>query len=329
MNPILYHPIGRVISPFHKAQPPEAMRGDRACLELEPGFADAVSALKVGQLIWVLYHLHQVKPDPHQILADLITRRISQRPNPVALTLAQVVHVQGTQIEVVGLDAIDGSPILDIKPYQAIWDAPPVIPTKHTKTQRAIIALTGGPGGGKSSLIEDLRNDPDWAGCFVTLPEAVQYARFLGISPGEKLFQRSIVHLQIGLEDGLGHALGEADPRPILCHRGSLDPIAFWRQRGWDPDEFYTLVGLSRQEHYQRYTGVIHLVTAADGVPSEYTRWPHAHRPEEASQAIQLDRWLAEAWGDHPHYYRLDNLNQDWASKSQAARAIMAILVGR
>lgn len=305
------------------------MRGEIAYLALEPGFAQAAAALKPGQLIWVLYHLHQVKPNPHEIPFGLFTRRINQRPNPIAVTLAQVMRVKGTQIEVVGLDAIDGSPILDIKPYQTIWDAPPVIPQKRKNTQRTVIALTGGPGGGKSSLIEDLRNDPDWAGGFVVLPETVQYARFVGISPSEKLFQRAIVQLQIGLENGLDQALDYTDPQPIICHRGSLDPLAFWRQRGWDPDEFYTLVGLSRQEHYQRYAGVIHLVTAADGVPSEYTHWPHAHRPEEASQAIQLDRWLAEAWGAHPHYHRLDNHNQDWVAKSQAARAILAKLVGR
>jgi len=327
MDPILYHPIGTVISSFHQALRPEDMRGEQACLSLEPELSQATSALHVGQHIWVIYHLHQVEHKPNIISPGLFTRRINQRPNPIAVTLVQVVGVEGTHINVVGLDAVDGSPILDIKPYQTIWDVPPVIPQKIKSTRRAVIALTGGPGGGKSSLIEDLRQDPDWAGCFVALPEAVQYARFLGISPGEKLFQRAVVHLQIGLEGGLVQALGSTDPRPILCHRGSLDPIAFWRQRGWSEDEFYDWVGLSRQEHYQRYAGVIHLVTAADGVEREYTRWPQAHRPEEAGEAIQLDRWLAEAWGEHPHYYRLDNLAQNWEAKSRAARAILAELI--
>lgn len=184
--------------------------------------------------------------------------------------------------------------------------------------------VTGGPGGGKSSLIEDLRRDPDWAGRFVALPEAVHYARFTNISPNEKLFQRAVVHLQTGLEEAMDRTLGPADPRPILCHRGSLDPLAFWRQRGWPEEEFFPFTGPTRAEHYRRYDAVIHLVTAADGVPRQYTRWPQAHRPEEPDEAIRLDRWLEEAWDGHPRYTRLDNAGRDWAAKSREARAILA-----
>ena len=97
---------------------------------------------------------------------------------------------------------------------------------------RPVIVLAGGPGGGKSTLIEDIRQDPTWAGRFVALPETVHYARFVNIPPREKLFQRVIVNLQMALEDGLDRALGSAGPRLIICHRGSLDPLAFWLQRG-------------------------------------------------------------------------------------------------
>jgi hypothetical protein len=190
-------------------------------------------------------------------------------------------------------------------------------------SRRPVIVLTGGPGGGKSALIEDLRCDPAWAGRFVALPEAVHYARFTNISPQDRLLQRVIVNLQMALEDGLDRALGAGDPRPIVCHRGSLDPLAFWRQRGWPAEEFFAFTGIGREGHYRRYDLVIHLVTAADGVPRQYTRWPGAHRPEEPDEAIRLDRWLAEAWGGHPRYFRLGNESRDWAEKSAAARGIL------
>jgi hypothetical protein len=161
--------------------------------------------------------------------------------------------------------------------------------------KRPIIVLTGGPGGGKSTLIEDLRRDPAWAGRFVALPETVHYARFVHISPREKLFQRVIVNLQMSLEDGLDRALGPTDPRPIICHRGSLDPLTFWLQRGWPEEEFFEFTRTRREDHYRRYDTVIHLVTAADGVPWQYARWPEAHRPEEAEEAVCLDRWLQQA----------------------------------
>lgn len=295
-----------------------------ASLVLEPRFTPALSALEVGQHLWVVYHLHKAELISGKPSKDLFTRRIPVRPNPIGITLVQVVAVEGATITVIGLDAVNGTPILDLKPYQPVWDEPPVLPQECQADRRTVIALTGGPGGGKSSLIEDLLLDPEWAERFVVLPEAVQYARFANILPTEKLFQRAVVHLQIGLEEGLKRILTSGDPRVIICHRGSLDPLAFWLQRGWQEDEFYLFSGFARAEYYQRYTAVIHLVTAADGVPDRYTRWPKAHRPEEKDEAIQLDRWLEHAWGAHPHYYRLDNIGRDWESKSRAARKILA-----
>jgi len=162
--------------------------------------------------------------------------------------------------------------------------------------QRPVIVLTGGPSGGKSTLIDELRHDPIWANRFVTLPETVHYARFVNVSPQERLFQRVMVQLQVALEEGLDRALGPTDLRLIVCHRGSLDPLAFWQQRGWLEEEFYEFTGTHVEDHYQRYTAVIHLVTAADGAAQAYARWPDAHRPEEADEAIRLDRWLQQVW---------------------------------
>lgn len=190
--------------------------------------------------------------------------------------------------------------------------------------RRKIIALTGGPGGGKSTLIEELRKDPDWSGQFVALPETIQYARFATISPLEKLFQRAMVHIQMAIEDGLDRALGSDDKRFIICHRGSLDPLAYWLQRGWPQEEFFDFTGTSPEEHYRRYCAVIHLVTAADGACAKYTRWPDAHRPETPEEAVCLDRRLGQAWQDHPSYFRLDNANVDWQTKSAEARNIIA-----
>ena len=193
--------------------------------------------------------------------------------------------------------------------------------------KRPVIVLTGGPGGGKSTLIEDLRCDPVWAGRFVVLPETVHYAQFVHISPRERLFQRVIVNLQMSLESGLDRALGPTDPRPIICHRGSLDPLAFWLQRGWPEEDFFEFTETCLEDHYQRYAAVIHLVTAADGVPWEYTRWPEAHRPEEAEEAIRLDWWLGQAWRSHPSYFRLDNQGRDWPEKSREARIVLSSML--
>jgi hypothetical protein len=189
------------------------------------------------------------------------------------------------------------------------------------------IVLTGGPGGGKSTLLEELLHDPAWSRRIAVLPEAISLMRQVGISPREQLFQRVMVRLQMALEDGLERALGESYPRTILCHRGSLDPLAYWLDRGWSQEAFFAFTGTSLEEHYRRYTAVIHLVTAADGASAHYTRWPQAHRPEEIEDAIRIDQLLHQVWRDHPGYYRLDNQDRDWAAKSRAARAILADLI--
>lgn len=190
-----------------------------------------------------------------------------------------------------------------------------------------IVALTGGPGGGKTTLLEELRRDPAWSERFVALPEAITLMGGTNIPPGERLFQRVMVHLQRALEDGLEGGLGAEDARTILCHRGSLDPLAYWLDRGWSREAFFAFTGTRLEDHYRRYAAVIHLVTAADGACSHYTKWPDAHRPEEIEDAVRLDRLLHRVWRDHPAYHRLDNKGCDWPAKSRAARAILADLL--
>lgn len=194
--------------------------------------------------------------------------------------------------------------------------------------ERPRIVLTGGPGGGKSALIDELRRDPSWSPRFVAWPETVAFAGIAGISPSEKLFERVVVELAMALEDALDRAFEPDDRRFVLCHRGSLDPLAFWRRQGWPPDEFFAFTTTTLETHYARYAGVIHLVSAADGAAETYTRWPESHRPELPDEAIALDRWLAEAWGGHPGYRRIDNAGLGWDAKARAAREALEELVG-
>ena len=152
-------------------------------------------------------------------------------------------------------------------------------------------------------------------------PEAAPLLFQAGLDGRKKRFQRAVVHLQIALEDSCAEA---AHPgQIILCHRGTLDPLAYWLRNGWLEQEFFAFTGLKRDQYLQRYAGVIHMQTAATGAEAYYRRWPDAHRPETIAQAVETDRLCAHAWGGHPYYVLIENSGRDWHAKAQAVRDVL------
>lgn len=206
-------------------------------------------------------------------------------------------------------------------PVATTWIA---VSGSYCETMAASYCLTGGPGGGKTTLIRELASDPAWRNRFLALPEAIAVAGQTGISLRERLFQRLMVEVQAGLEDAVARSLEPDDRRFILCHRGTLDPLAYWLDRGWPEHEFFAFTHTSQAEHFARYAAVIHLVTAADGAAQHYRRWPEAHRPEAPEDAIRLDRLLERVWSGHSRYHRVDNAGRDWPAKAAVAQAILA-----
>ena len=110
------------------------MQGDEgapaATLELDSEFADALVGVGLGEEVVVLTWLHeadrsvlQVHPrdDERRPLAGVFATRSSDRPNPIGLHRVTVLGIGGSQVEVAPLEAIDGTPILDLKPV--LWSA--------------------------------------------------------------------------------------------------------------------------------------------------------------------------------------------------------------
>jgi tRNA-Thr(GGU) m(6)t(6)A37 methyltransferase TsaA len=126
-------PIAFVKSPFRDNTPAEEMRQHLSQLVVEPDFVPGLMGLKPGMDILVLFYLHRVKPEeiqlqlhprhnPENPLSGVFDTRSQFRPNRLGVTVARVEQIEGRVITVAGLDAQDGSPVVDIKPYAPYFD---------------------------------------------------------------------------------------------------------------------------------------------------------------------------------------------------------------
>ena len=121
-------PIGVVRSSLtdRKAAPRQGDEGaPAASISLEPSFADALQGVVVGDEVFVITWLHEARRDILKVhprddesrpLAGVFATRSSDRPNPLGLHRVTVLGLAGLELEVEPLEAIDGTPVVDIKP---------------------------------------------------------------------------------------------------------------------------------------------------------------------------------------------------------------------
>ena len=137
-------PIGFVRSPV--AQGVDERWGDViADIELRPELAPGLHGLNQFSHVVVVFYMHQASFDAADLqrrpqgradmpLLGIFAQRAKHRPNPLGITTVQLVQVAGHVLQVKGLDAIDGTPVLDIKPYFPAFDrvadaaVPPWVP---------------------------------------------------------------------------------------------------------------------------------------------------------------------------------------------------------
>jgi len=112
--------------------------GETATIRIFPDFCDALLGVEGYSHLQILYWFHlrdnnkhrgvlQVTPPRHEgaPLTGVFACRSPSRPNPIGLTVVELLGVDGCRLRVSGLDALDGSPIVDLKPYSARGDAVP------------------------------------------------------------------------------------------------------------------------------------------------------------------------------------------------------------
>lgn len=189
------------------------------------------------------------------------------------------------------------------------------------------VVLTGGPGGGKTTFLRELRGMDPERERFILVPEAATLLIGAGHLPGTKEFQLAVVRLQLALEQNCSDL---AHPGQVLiCDRSVVDSLAYWRLLGGSEDEFFERIGLSRDEVYARYTGAIHLRTAALGAHEFYVRIRAGARMETQEEAAEIDFMCGQVWRAHPGYQLVDNGSEGWKEKiDNANRALKALVLG-
>lgn len=137
MDELTLRPIGHVRAAREvKFQAPNQPREDASevnRIELLPEYALALSDLDGFDRIWVVSWFHRnvgwrsrvLPPRGPAVRRGLFATRSPHRPNPLGLTSTPLLEVRGTTLEVGPLDLLDGTPILDIKPYLRTVDAHP------------------------------------------------------------------------------------------------------------------------------------------------------------------------------------------------------------
>ena len=130
--------IGRIHTPWKERKdcPRNAREsresGEICTIEVDPRWADALRGVETCSNLIVLYWMDQARrdlavqvPKHYGVGRGTFSLRSPARPNPIALGVVRLLKVEGATLSVIGLDCLDGTPLIDLKPYFASADAVP------------------------------------------------------------------------------------------------------------------------------------------------------------------------------------------------------------
>jgi len=134
---VTFRPVGVVRTRASDDEVRDRSRELEATIEIFPEFQEALDGLDGFSHIFVLSHLNRLRPEQIGVLKVRPRRLVRKgfkleelplvgvfaldsptRPNPIALSLVRLLHRQGRELTVSGLDCFDGTPVLDIKAYR-------------------------------------------------------------------------------------------------------------------------------------------------------------------------------------------------------------------
>ncbi len=126
-------PIGVIHSPFKEAtgtpiQPCRSV-GNKGYIELDPKWVEGLKDLDGFDRVWLIYHFNRaadpmmsVIPYRDVVAHGIFATRVPARPNPIGMSNVRIDRIEGNIIHLLDVDILDGTPLLDIKPYVPQYD---------------------------------------------------------------------------------------------------------------------------------------------------------------------------------------------------------------
>ena len=126
-------PIGTIHSPYTQTAnmpvQPRGAQGVRGQVRLKPEFAAGLKDLEGFSHLYLIYQFHrrgepalEVVPFLDKTPRGVFATRSPLRPNPIGLSVVRLVSVEGAELTIEGVDVLDGTPLLDLKPYIPAFD---------------------------------------------------------------------------------------------------------------------------------------------------------------------------------------------------------------
>jgi len=128
MREIIYKPIGLIRTPFKELSlvPMQSIKARNidGYIEIYPEYAEGLKDLEGFSHLIILFHMHKVKdfslivkPEISSEMRGVFSTRSPKRPNPIGFTVVKLIKIESLIISIRGVDMLDSTPLIDIKPY--------------------------------------------------------------------------------------------------------------------------------------------------------------------------------------------------------------------
>lgn len=135
---IVYKPIGVIRTPFKSPVgvpiQPSAGKGIKGLVEVFPEYMEGLKDLEGFSHIILIYHFHLVKKSLLRVIPymddeprGVFATRAPARPNPIGISIVKLIKIEKNKLYVEDIDIVDGTPLLDIKPYVPEFDYRPKV----------------------------------------------------------------------------------------------------------------------------------------------------------------------------------------------------------